>query len=67
MSAIRIGLSPITNDIFAGKLNKAETTWLGKKDNVTEQAVMAVINYIKKDDVIYERNGKRYQLKEVEL
>ena len=67
MSKIRLGISPLTNTIFAGKLNKAETMWLSGKQNVTDDAVMLVVDYIKKDNVIYERDGKRFQLKEIEI
>jgi len=67
MSDIKLGLSPLTNTIFAGRLNKAETMWAGKKCDVTDQAVMVVVQYIKEEDVVYERGGKIYQLKEVQL
>jgi len=67
LSDITIGLSPITNTIFAGRLNKAATMWKGEKYDVTDKCVMTVVAYIKKDRVIYERGGKKYELKEVEL
>ncbi|MEA1878627.1 MAG: hypothetical protein U9N86_17430 [Bacteroidota bacterium] len=67
MGDITIGLSPGTNTIFAGRLNKEGTMWQGEKYDVTDQCVMTVVNYIKKDRVIYERDGKRYEMKEVEI
>lgn len=42
MKNVRLGVSPITLDIFAGKLNKAETMWTGDKCNVTEEAIRCV-------------------------
>jgi len=66
-SKIRIGLSPITNTIFAGRLNKAGTMWKGEKYDVTDECVMTVVSYIKKDAVRYERDGKIFELKEVEV
>jgi len=67
MSKIRIGVSPLTNKIFAGRLNKSETMWAGEKHDVTDECVMAVVQYIKGERVIYERDGKRFEMKEVEV
>jgi hypothetical protein len=67
MSGITIGLSPLTNTIFAGRLNKMGTMWKGEKFDVTDKCVMAVINYIKGDRVVYERDGEKYEMKEVKL
>lgn len=67
MSDITIGLSPITNTIFAGRLNKTGTMWKGEKYDVTDKCVMTVVAYIQKERVIYERNGKKYEMKEVEF
>ena len=38
---IRLGVSPLTGTIFAGKLDKSGKGWLDKKD-VTEEAVRSV-------------------------
>jgi len=67
MAKLRVGISPLTNTIFAGKLNKAETMWAGDKHDITDEAVMAVVQYIKKERVVYEREGKTFELKEVEI
>jgi len=64
---LTIGLSPVTNRIYAGKLNKAGTMWLNGKQDVTDEAVMGVVGYIKKNRVIYERDGKIYEMLEVEV
>lgn len=67
MSDITVGLSPITNTIFAGRLNNAKTMWKGEKFDVTDKCVMSVVNYIQKERVIYNREGKTYEMKEVEV
>ena len=67
MSDIAIGLSPLTNTIFAGRLNKAGTMWVGKKYDVTDKCIMTVVAYIKNERVVYERSGKLYEMKEVEF
>jgi len=41
--------------------------WKGEKFDVTDKCVMSVVAYIKKDRVVYERDGKTYEMKEVEL
>ena len=40
--SIRIQKSPLTNRIFAGKINKAGNAWLGDKQDVTGEACAAV-------------------------
>ena len=45
MENIRLGCSPITGTIFAGKLNKAGTMWL-KKEDVTNEATNAVAEHL---------------------
>jgi len=67
MTKLRVGVSPLTNTIFAGKLNKDGTMWAGDKHDITDEAVMSVVQYIKQERVMYERGGKRYELKEVEI
>ena len=67
MAKLRVGVSPLTNTIFAGKLNKTETMWVGDKHDITDEAVMSVAQYIKKERVVYEREGKTFELKEVEI
>ena len=67
MSKLKIGLLPVTNKIVVGKLNKTGTIWLSGKQDVTDQAVMAVVSYLKKDRVIYQRGAKTYELKEIEI
>lgn len=42
MKEITLGSSPIDGTIFAGKLNKQKTMWVGDKQDVTEDAVRSV-------------------------
>lgn len=42
---ISIKVSPLTNTIYAGKVNKKGTEWLDKID-VTEQVLSAVAQYM---------------------
>ncbi|MDX8383791.1 MAG: hypothetical protein R8M45_06905 [Ghiorsea sp.] len=65
MMTIKIGVSPITNTIFAGRMNKAGTFWIKSKTDVTDECCMSVVEYLKKDAIRYEREGKIYELKEV--
>lgn len=70
MKDIIIGCSPITSEIFAGKLNKAKTMWKGDKINVTQTAVSAVAQHLLQKDEVMEfkyGDGKTYQLQVVEI
>lgn len=67
MSDITIGISPVTNIIYAGRLNKKGTMWQGPKYDVTERCLFSVVEYLKKDRFVYERGDKRYELREIEI
>lgn len=43
----RMGVSPITNNIYIGKLNKSETMWVGEKTEITDEAVKAVFEWFR--------------------
>lgn len=43
---LKLGVSPITNNVFAGRLNKKGTMWTQKVD-VTEQFLNCVLQYFK--------------------
>ena len=64
MKEIKIGCSPITPTIFAGKLNKNGTMWLKGKQNVTEDCLSAVFEYIAihRKTMIAEFKGKKYSI-----
>lgn len=39
------GVSPITNTIYYGTLNKEKHMWTGKKEDVTDDAIAAVFEW----------------------
>ena len=41
----KMGVSPITNKIYYGNVNKAQTMWVGEKKDVTDMAVMNVFEW----------------------
>ena len=71
MAEYHIGLSPLTNTIYAGTLNKAQTIWRNKSD-VTEESLACVRDHLKrladdegKHEFGYEwdmKDGRRVQL-----
>jgi len=69
MSKLTIGCSPITSEIFAGKLNKNKTMWKGEKIDVTDTAVGAVAQHLlqKDEEMQFNYKDKRYALRVVEL
>lgn len=68
MSDLRIGCSPITNTIYAGKVNK-NGMWIGEKQDVTDDAVKSVAeNLVRTDECFrFTFEGKRYELKVSEI
>ena len=71
---IRIGTSPLTGTIFAGSLLKDGRTWAANKQDVTLDAVSAVVDLAMMKDkrgenVAVEDDERRYilELKIVEL
>jgi len=46
MSKITISVSPITNTIYAGRLNKAGNMWVGVKHDVTDEAINSAMQHI---------------------
>ena len=67
MSKLRVNYSALTNAIYAGILNKDETMWKRIKYDVTDDAINAMIDLLKHSPIRYERDGKKYELKEVEI
>lgn len=64
MKDLKIGCSPITPTIFAGKLNKKGNQWLGNKQDITEQCLSAVFEFIAvhKKTMIAEYKGFEYSI-----
>ena len=47
MNKTRIGCSPLTNIIYAGKVNKDGQTWRsGTQQDVTSDVIQAIIHYV---------------------
>ena len=61
---IRIGTSPITGSIFAGKVNKAGTMWVGEKQDITVEAIGAVAESLlkTKEKIPFTVDGQNYEL-----
>jgi hypothetical protein len=57
-----MGASPLTGQIFQGTLNTEKRMWIGKKEDVTEQAVKAVAEHlmIKKQKYAYRIKDGNY-------
>jgi len=68
MSNVRIGCSPLTSRIYAGKVN-AKGMWIGDKVDVTDDAVRSVAeNLLKTNEKLqFTANGKQYELKVLEI
>lgn len=67
MSDFKVGCSPVTSEIYAGKVDK-KGLWVNKKQ-VTDTAVGAVAQHLLQKDerVLFNYNGKRYVLQVVEM
>ena len=62
--SIRIGTSPITGVVYAGKLNKAGTMWVGEKQDITDEAIGAVAESLlkTKEKLPFTVDGQNYEL-----
>lgn len=58
---IVVATSPITGEIFAGKLNKKGDKWLSKV-MVTNQAIVAVIEHLRQTKKEYTFHGEKLVL-----
>ena len=70
MSALHVGVSPLTNRIFAGTVLKDGRTWGANKSDVTGAACGAVAEHViaNKGPVIVTCNGKpKYEIRVIEL
>jgi len=41
----KMGVSPITNTIYYGRVNKEKGMWIGEKTDVTDMAIAAVFEW----------------------
>lgn len=69
MKDLKLGCSPITPTIFAGKLNKKGNMWVGEKQDVTNECLSAVFEYIAvhRKTMIAEYKGKEYSIELIEV
>jgi len=69
MSDIRLGCSPLTATIYAGRLNKEGYMWVGNKHDVTNEALSAVAQLIEQHGKTMQTKikGKWYSLELVEV
>ncbi len=59
---ISLGVSPITNTVFAGRLNKRKSMWLEKHD-VTDNFIGCVIERFGGSvEVVESDNGSQYEI-----
>jgi len=67
MEEFKVGCSPITNTIYAGKVSKG--MWVGSKHDVTKSAVGAVAELLLKEDshLKFKSDGKDYILQVIEI
>lgn len=68
MSEFKVGCSPLTDTIYAGRVTLAGL-WSGKKHDVTDSAVDAVAQYLLQIDssVSFDYRGKRYKMSVMEI
>lgn len=59
---LHVALSPLTNKIYCGRINREGTDWVGEKFDVTLEAIGAVAEKVKRDGggcIIKDKNGKQ--------
>ena len=68
MSDFKVGCSPLTSKLYAGKVLK-NGTWGSVKHDVTDTAVVAVAQHLLQLDekLLFQYRGKTYELKVVEV
>ena len=68
MAEFKVGCSPITDTIYAGKVSD-KGMWVGKKHDVTQSAVGAVAELLLKEDthLRFTTDGKEYILQVTEI
>lgn len=69
MSEMRLGLSPITDEVYVGKINKDGVFYQGEKHNVTNDFIHAVIErWNGYEEIIEEKTkGKQYRIRVEEV
>jgi hypothetical protein len=55
---LKLGVSPITNTVFAGRVNKKGDMWIDKVD-ITKQFLACVVDYFSKEGItVIRANGE---------
>lgn len=62
MSKIRLGMSPLTEHIYAGRLKKNGVEWQAGKQDVTEDFKRCVVLYCS-ESTEFEVDGMRFKAK----
>ena len=64
MSSFKVGTSPLTNRIYAGRVSK-DGSFVGVKYDITRDAIESVAQHLWKADTRLEfvAEGKKYELK----
>lgn len=67
MPDFKVGCSPLTSKIYAGKVKNG--VWIGVKYDITSDALGAVAQHLLQLDekLCFGHQGKRYELKVVEV
>lgn len=61
------GVSPITNTIYYGNINKEKHMWTGKREDVTDEAIAAVYEWFMGNMKEHEEYSITYPSTEFEL
>lgn len=60
MGQLRLGVSPLTKNIYVGKLDDNGYVWKGSKQDVTEDFLRCVVNYCT-EEVEFVVDGMRFK------
>jgi hypothetical protein len=52
MNRIRVQPSPLSNTIYAGRINKDGSAWQGEKHDVTSDVIGSIIQYVGAGNII---------------
>lgn len=52
LTELEIHASPITNTIYAGKMNKSKNEWLTEREDVTDKVHAAVVEWFSNEIIV---------------
>jgi len=64
---MKIAKSPVTNTIYAGRLNKNGTMWIGKKTDVTSDVIDSVFDLVRVKRIFFKTTKGFKELKIVDI